>query len=115
VQEAKEIPTVKVLDPPLVPTRKSFPPRTVIVILGTLLGIALAMTWLVGKNRWAAVDANDPRKIFATEVLTTVQASLPKFSRNGAGVESNGHRPWSLWGKSETKPEEQEKESRSQE
>ena len=40
VQEAKEIPTVKVLDPPNVPEKKSFPPRTLI----TLLGAALAFS-----------------------------------------------------------------------
>lgn len=94
VQEAKEIPTVKVLDAAIVPTKKSFPPRTVIVVLGTMLGITLGMTWIVGKTRWDAVDAKDPRKVFATEVFGTVRASLPKFSRNGAGAESNGHRPW---------------------
>ena len=40
VQEAKEIPSVKVLDSPNVPERKSFPPRTLI----TLLGAALAFS-----------------------------------------------------------------------
>ena len=34
VQEAKEIPSVKVLDPAIVPTKKSFPPRAMIVIGG---------------------------------------------------------------------------------
>src|SRR5208282_761028 len=36
VEEAKEIPAVKVLDAAIVPTRKSFPPRMVIVFLGTV-------------------------------------------------------------------------------
>lgn len=93
VQEAKEIPTVKVLDTPNVPDKKSFPPRTLITLLGTLLGLGLAMTWVVGKTRWDAVDPHDPRKEFATEVFTTVRTSLPKFSRNGAGAEENGHSP----------------------
>jgi len=86
VQEAKEIPTVKVLDPALVPTKKSFPPRAVIVLVGTILGILLAMTLLVGKTRWDTVETSDPRKVFATEVLTTVQAQISKFSRNGVGA-----------------------------
>jgi len=102
VEEAKEIPTVKVLDPAIVPTKKSFPPRAVIVILGTMLGITLAMTWIVGKTRWEAVEAGDPRKVFATEVFTTMKASVPKFSRNGADAHSNGHRPWSLRSNRET-------------
>lgn len=92
VQEAKEIPTVKVLDPAMVPTKKSFPPRAVIVVLGTMLGLTLAMTYVAGKTRWDAVDVNDPRKLFALEVLTTAHAELPHFFRNGNGKgrESNG-------------------------
>jgi capsule polysaccharide export protein KpsE/RkpR len=101
VQEVKEIPTVKVLDSPNVPDKKSFPPRTLIVVLGTILGIALAMTWIVGKTRWDAADASDPRKLFAKEVFTTMQTSLPKFSRNGVGAESNGRRQWAFWSKAE--------------
>jgi len=92
VQEAKEIPTVKVLDPALVPSKKSFPPRTMIVALGTILGFALAMTWISAKSKWNAVDANDPRKIFALEVFTTAQAQLPHLgrNRNNHAAQSNG-------------------------
>ncbi len=99
VQEAKEIPTVKVLDVAMVPTKKSFPPRTVIVVLGTMLGITLAMVWIVGKTRWSVVEASDPRKVLAMEVFTTLQTRVPHFSRNGAGAESNGHRAWNFWKK----------------
>jgi capsule polysaccharide export protein KpsE/RkpR len=98
VQEAKEIPSVKVLDAPIVPTKKSFPPHAVIIALGTLLGLALAITWIAGKTRWEAVEASDPRKEFAKEVFTTVRAGLPKFSHNGSNGTSNGHRSW-VWGK----------------
>jgi capsule polysaccharide export protein KpsE/RkpR len=93
VEEAKEIPTVKVLDAAIVPTKKTFPPRTVIVLLGTMLGMTIAMTWILGKTRWDAVDASDPRKAFAVEVYTTMRARVPGFPRNGAanGNGSNGH------------------------
>src|SRR5439155_21388463 len=40
VAEAKEIPSVKVLDPANVPERKSFPPRLAIMFLGTFLCFA---------------------------------------------------------------------------
>ncbi len=101
VEEAKEIPSVKVLDVAIVPTKKSFPPRAVIIVLGTLLGLAVAMTWIVGKTRWAAVEASDPRKELAMEVLTTVRESMLKFSRNGVSGSSNGHRRWAWWKKTE--------------
>jgi len=94
VQEAKEIPSVKVLDVAIVPTKKSFPPQAVIVVLGTILGISSAMVWLVRKSRWDAIDANDPRKIFATEVLSTVQARMSNFSRNGSRASGHLRRLW---------------------
>jgi capsule polysaccharide export protein KpsE/RkpR len=92
VEEAKEIPTVKVLDAAIVPTKKTFPPRTVIVLLGMMLGTTMAMTWVLGKTRWDAVDASDPRKAFAVEVYTTMRARVPGLPRNGAanGNGSNG-------------------------
>jgi uncharacterized protein involved in exopolysaccharide biosynthesis len=91
VQEAKEIPTVKVLDLAIVPTKKSFPPRTAITLLGAFLGLMLAMAWTIVRMRWEAVDENDPRKEFATEVFTTVRAIFPKFSLSGMGAGANGH------------------------
>jgi uncharacterized protein involved in exopolysaccharide biosynthesis len=106
VQEAKEIPSVKVLDAPVVPTKKSFPPRTVLTILGTLLGSAVAMTWVVAKTRWDAVDASSPKKVFATEVLTTMRTNLPRFSRNGTGTASNGSSGWTWRKKSMSEQEE---------
>ena len=92
VQEAKEIPSVKVLDAAVVPTKKSFPPRTLITALGAFLGFALAAAWIVGRTQWESVEASDPRKQFALEVLTTTRASLPRFARNGTNGNTNGHR-----------------------
>jgi capsule polysaccharide export protein KpsE/RkpR len=100
VQEAKEIPSVKVLDVAIVPTKKSFPPRTLLTILGTMLGLAVAITWSIAKTRWDAVEASNPNKVFATEVLTTVRANLPHFSRNGTGLDTNGNSRWTWRAKS---------------
>lgn len=47
VEEAKEVPTVNLLDAPDVPERSSFPPRVVIVIAAFLLAFAGACTWLI--------------------------------------------------------------------
>src|SRR5258708_3075572 len=85
VQEVKEIPTVKVLDAANVPDKKSFPPRMLIMFLGTPFSIALAPPLIFLKTAWDATDASDPRKALAQEVFTTVKARLPHFSRNGAG------------------------------
>jgi len=96
VQEAKEIPVVKVLDAAVVPTKKEFPPRIAIVILVTLLALATTVAWILVRARWESVDATDSRKVFAVEVLTAVHGYLPRFARNGSGPESNGDRSWAF-------------------
>jgi hypothetical protein len=93
VQEAKEIPTVKVLDPPDVPDKKSFPPRRLVVLLGTVFALAMGTAWIFGRASWQQIDLADPRKAFAQEVLSTVKASLPKFAQNGSGTHSQKERP----------------------
>lgn len=85
VQEVKEIPTVKVLDSPNIPEKKSFPPRLLISFLGITLALASAVTWVLGREAWDETDPNDPRKVLALEVFTTLKTRLPHFSRNGSG------------------------------
>ncbi len=83
VQEAKEIPTVKVLDAPNLPDKKSFPPRTLIVLMGTVFATACAATWVFGVAMWAEVDPADPGKMLAHEVFESAKVVLPWTSRNG--------------------------------
>ena len=85
VQEAKEIPTVKVLDASNVPDRKSFPPRLLIMFLGTACAFACATIWLLTRTVWDQTDAHDARKVFAQEVFTDLKTQLPRFARNGSG------------------------------
>jgi uncharacterized protein involved in exopolysaccharide biosynthesis len=93
VQEAKEIPTVKVLDLPEISERKSYPPRLQIMILGTFLAMGLAMAWVLTKARWRAIAAEDPGKQLAEEIFQGVRARIPwtgsNGSRNGAGVDES--------------------------
>ena len=114
VQEAKEIPSVKVLDPAVVPTEKSFPPRLLIIVLGTILGFGFAAIWSLAHKKWEGTDPGDPRKAFAQEVFATVSGRFPKFSGNGSGSHfvrssfwattgSNGDRTPSLEGGDESK------------
>lgn len=95
VQEAKEIPTVKVLDVANVPDKKSFPPRLLVIFLGTTLAIAGAITWVYGSTLWQEADSQDPRKVFAQEVYSTVSARMHLFSRNGSGPDSEAGAFWS--------------------
>ena len=106
VQEAKEIPSVKVLDQPEVPERKSFPPRTLIVLAGTACSVLLGAAWVFGTARWRHIDPHDPGLRFAQEVFGTVRAGLPWVTANGAnGIPgANGHP-----GKNGKQPEERSK------
>jgi len=87
VQEAKEIPSVKVLDQPEVPERKSFPPRLLIIVAGTACSVLLGAFWVLGTARWRQIDPRDPGMKFAQEVFGTVKAGMPWAGANGA----NGH------------------------
>jgi len=88
VQEAKETPSVKILDPARIPEKKSFPPRLVIMSLGIFLVPALSVVWVLGSARWEQVDPKDPRKVLAQEVAGAVKAQMPWGRSNG--VSSNG-------------------------
>jgi uncharacterized protein involved in exopolysaccharide biosynthesis len=88
VQEAKETPSVKVLDAAGIPEKKSFPPRLVIMFLGTFLVSALSVICVLGRARWDEVDSQDPRKVFVQEVSGTLKARMPWASRNGTGAAS---------------------------
>lgn len=83
VEEAKETPSVKVLDEPNLPERKSFPPRLLIMFLGILLAFAAGVTWLLASEAWENTDSSDVRKAFAARVWSDVRASIPWAARNG--------------------------------
>jgi capsule polysaccharide export protein KpsE/RkpR len=85
VQEVKEIPVVKVLDSPNIPDKKSFPPRPLIMLLGTALALALASAWIFGKTTWDKTDSINPGKALAQEVFNELKASIPQFAHNGNG------------------------------
>ena len=101
VEEAKEVPTVAVIDPARHPEKRSGPPRTIITLLGTFLSLGIAAAWLFGKEAWGGWDPQDPRKMLFEEVAGTVNQTpfwqrtrttasrvfpdwlLPRVGRNG--------------------------------
>src|SRR5260370_28021852 len=94
VEEAKEIPSVKVLDAASLPERKSFPPRTLIALLGAFVVSGAAAMSIVARASWEETDSKDPGKIFAQEVLQTVQAHMPWAEPNGSRLQAATHRVW---------------------
>jgi len=72
IQEAKEIPTVNVLDAALLPERKAFPPRILIVILGTLFAFFLGSSIAIGLEAWKQNESAE--KQFAGEIWAHLAA-----------------------------------------
>jgi len=78
VAEAKEIPSVKVLDPPDVPEHKSFPPRLVIIILGTFLSFAISTISAFCMISWREMDTQSPKKILIEDAMQSLKGLIIK-------------------------------------
>jgi len=81
VQEAKEIPTVRVLDAANVPQHKSYPVRRDIVLLGAILSIFAACILVLILSYWEDMDAQDERKQLTREIVNTTANSLAWVQR----------------------------------
>jgi len=87
IQEAKEIPSVKVLDPASTPERRE-PSWKLVILLGTLLSALLACLGYVIKNWWDRWDQDDPRRILISQVLRVgrrTSTSVIGISRHRVG------------------------------
>jgi capsule polysaccharide export protein KpsE/RkpR len=94
VEEAKETPSVKVLDLPTVPERRSYPPRLQVVVLCFCLSQMGAVVWILGKAQWQDTDARDPGKMLAQEVFERVHGVMPWSPPNGSRFQAITHRVW---------------------
>jgi len=74
IQEAKEIPTVKILDAADVPEKKASPHRGTIMILGMLLALSAGAVWVLSAATWEKIDPQDPRRQLGQEVGHRVKA-----------------------------------------
>lgn len=76
IEEVKEVPVVKVIDPPQVPERRSGPPRTGIFLGGVLLSFCVAGVWLFGGDAWSHVDPQNPKRLLLEEIASTIRGSV---------------------------------------
>jgi hypothetical protein len=90
IQEAREIPTIKVLDRARLPERKTFPPRRIMVVLGGFLSFVLAGAFVVSAGVWKRRES--PEKRLAAEIwgqlssqLAVGRARLRQVSRSFGG------------------------------
>jgi len=76
VEEAKEVPSVKVLVPAQRPERPHGPPRLLIFLGGIVFSLVLGSVWVLGKDAWERVSPENHRKLFVEEVAGEVNTKL---------------------------------------
>jgi hypothetical protein len=79
IQEAKELPIVRVMDAGVAPEKKSSPIRSLIVAGSVLGALVLACCWVAGKFRWEHVPADDPYRLLAADIAGEFKAALGKL------------------------------------
>src|SRR5262249_47764544 len=72
VQEAKELPSIKVLDKPVVPERKAYPPRLLIIAGGTIFVFLFVGVCFFARGIWLMFDDGDPLKAGVHELLSAL-------------------------------------------
>jgi hypothetical protein len=75
VEEAKEIPSVRVLDPANVPEKRSSPNRRLVVTICTFLSFAFGILYVLVGGYWEETDPADPRKTLIIEIGRSVEQS----------------------------------------
>jgi len=68
IQEAKEIPTVKILDAANIPEQKSGPQRIRMMFLGTSFGVFLAVGYVLALDRWQSIDSHHPLRVLSLTI-----------------------------------------------
>jgi uncharacterized protein involved in exopolysaccharide biosynthesis len=94
IQEAKETPTVNVLDAALLPETKSYPPRTLITIVGTFLSFLFGGVFVICAAMWK--ESESPEKQLATEIWQQISSENTKsramLRQLWSRIGRNGHR-----------------------
>lgn len=79
VEEAKELPVVRIMDQPNVPEKKNSPIRSLIVGLSVVLALVLGCWWVVEKEKWDQLAPDDSRRLLASEVRSDVKNAIRKL------------------------------------
>ena len=63
VRENSQVSSVHVLDPAVVPTRKSFPPRALVAVGLIFVSVSLWIGWILAMDWWETTDHQNPWKL----------------------------------------------------
>ena len=76
IQEAKEIPTIRIIDPANFPEKKSWPPRLMIILIFTGIAFVSTAIWVVASDRWHEIDPHDTNKLLALAIWQSVTRKI---------------------------------------
>lgn len=78
VEEARDIPTVKVLDPPNLPEKKSFPPRLLIMLFGSVAALMAGVVWVI-TGAWYCGESTSSAKNLIEHILRDLNDDFARF------------------------------------
>jgi capsular polysaccharide transport system permease protein len=81
IQEAKELPIVRVMDAGVASEKRSSPIRSLIVAGSVFGAFLLACLWVVGKYRWQQIPADDSYRLLAADVAGEFRSAIAKLRR----------------------------------
>jgi len=85
IEEVKSIPSVRMIDPPSWPEKKSFPPRLIIMLVFTGLCVFSAAMFLVLADRWQRLSARDARKQLAHHIWLALKSDAKRIHHRAHG------------------------------
>ena len=80
IDEAKELPSVRVMDPAVPAERKSSPHRILIWICSVFGAMVLTACWVLGKNSWEQIPPDDSRRLLAADVGAEIRRGMAKIT-----------------------------------
>lgn len=83
VEEAKELPVVRVMDEPNVPEKKNSPIRSLIVGLSVFVAMVLGCVWVVEREKWERLPIDDTRRVLISEVGSDLKTAFRRITRFG--------------------------------
>jgi len=86
VEEARDVPPIRVIDVPGIPEKKSFPPRLLLTLFLTFLSFSATAFMVIAREHWQHVSEDDERRWLLAEVVS----SLPWQIKAGAGAGRGG-------------------------
>jgi uncharacterized protein involved in exopolysaccharide biosynthesis len=82
IQEAKELPVVRVMDPGSIAERKTTPVRSLIVIMSVMAAFIIGCVWVVQKHRWDRLADDNPHRMMAAEASGELRSFLNRFRKS---------------------------------